>query len=259
MSHLAPILESTRARIAELRQRVTPDVLEQRLAAAEPPRGFAAALGGPEIAVIAEIKRASPGAGALDPDLNAARLAAAYAEGGAAALSVVTEPDHFQGSLEDLQAGRGAGLPVLRKDFILDELQVLESRAVGADALLLVVRAVGEELAHLAAVTGALGMDALIEVHDEAELERAVAAGAKLIGVNHRNLETFEVDPDRTAKLAPRVPPGSRLVALSGVSERAEVEALARAGADAVLVGESLVRAPDAASKLRELRGRSAG
>ena len=253
MSHLAPILKSTRARIAELRQRVTPDVLEQRLAAAEPPRGFAAALGGPEIAVIAEIKRASPGAGALDPDLNAARLAAAYAEGGAAALSVVTEPDHFQGSLEDLQAGRGAGLPVLRKDFILDELQVLESRAVGADALLLVVRAVGEELAHLAAVTGALGMDALVEVHDEAELERAVAAG------NHRNLETFEVDPDRTAKLAPIVPPGSRLVALSGVSERAEVEALARAGADAVLVGEGLVRAPDAATKLRELRGRSVG
>ena len=258
MSHLAPILESTRARIAELRQRVTPDVLEQHLAAAEPPRGFAAALGGPEVAVIAKIKRASPTAGALDPDLNAARLAAAYAEGGAAALSVVTEPDHFHGSLEDLQAGRAAGLPVLRKDFILDELQVLESRAVGADALLLVVRAVEEELGHLAAVTGALGMDALIEVHDEAELERAVAAGAKLIGVNHRNLETFEVDADRTAKLAPMVPPGCRLVALSGVSERAEVEALARVGADAVLVGESLVRAPDAATKLRELRGRGA-
>jgi indole-3-glycerol phosphate synthase len=223
VSYLRPILESTRARIAELNQRVSADVLEQRVAAAEPPRGFAAALAGGEVAVIAEIKRASPAAGPLNPDLNAARLAKAYAEGGAAAISVLTEPDHFQGSLEDLEAGRTAGLPVLRKDFVLDELQVLESRAVGADAVLLIVKAVGDELAGLVAVTETLGMDPLVEVHDEAELE---------------------------------IPSGSVLVALSGVSDRAGVEALAEAGVDAVLVGESLVRAADAAAKLRALRGR---
>jgi indole-3-glycerol phosphate synthase len=256
VSYLRPILESTRARIAELTQRVSADVLEQRVAAADPPRGFASALAGEEVAVIAEIKRASPAAGPLNPDLNAARLAKAYAEGGAAAISVLTEPDHFQGSLEDLEAGRAAGLPVLRKDFVLDELQVLESRAVGADAVLLIVKAVGDELSGLVAVTETLGMDPLVEVHDAAELERAVDAGATLIGVNHRDLDTFEVDPDRTAKLAGLVPSGSVLVALSGVSDRAGVEALAEAGVDAVLVGESLVRAADAAAKLRALRGR---
>jgi indole-3-glycerol phosphate synthase len=256
VSYLRPILESTRARIAELNQRVSADVLEQRVAAAEPPRGFAAALAGGEVAVIAEIKRASPAAGPLNPDLNAARLAKAYAEGGASAISVLTEPDHFQGSLEDLEAGRTAGLPVLRKDFVLVELQVLESRAVGADAVLLIVKAVGDELPGLVAVTETLGMDPLVEVHDEAELERAVEAGATLIGVNHRDLDTFEVDPDRTAKLARLIPSGSVLVALSGVADRAGVEALAEAGVDAVLVGESLVRAADAAAKLRALRGR---
>jgi indole-3-glycerol phosphate synthase len=256
VSYLRPILESTRARIAELTQRVSADVLEQRVAAADPPRGFASALAGEEVAVIAEIKRASPAAGPLNPDLNAARLAQAYAEGGAAAISVLTEPDHFQGSLEDLEAGRAAGLPVLRKDFVLDELQVLESRAVGADAVLLIVKAVGDELSGLVAVTETLGMDPLVEVHDAAELERAVDAGATLIGVNHRDLDTFEVDPDRTAKLAGLVPSDSVLVALSGVSDRAGVEALAEAGVDAVLVGESLVRAADAAAKLRALRGR---
>jgi indole-3-glycerol phosphate synthase len=259
VSYLRPILESTRARIADLTQRVTADVLEQRLAAAEPPRGFAAALTGEEVAIIAEIKRASPATGPLDPDLNAARLAKAYAEGGAAAISVLTEPDHFGGSLEDLEAGRAAGLPVLRKDFVLDELQVLESRAVGADAVLLIVKALGGELDGLVAVTETLGMDALVEVHDEAELERAVDVGARLIGVNHRNLDTFEVDPDRTAKLAGLVPPEAVLVALSGVTDRAGIKALAEAGAAAVLVGESLVRAPDAAAKLRALRGRDDG
>lgn len=256
MSYLRPILESTRARIAELTQRVSADVLEQRVAAAEPPRGFAAALEGEEVAVIAEIKRASPAAGPLNLDLNAARMAMAYAEGGAAAISVLTEPDHFQGSLEDLEAGRSAGLPVLRKDFILDELQVLESRAVGADAVLLIVKALGDDLPNFVAATATLGMDPLVEVHDETELERAVDAGATLIGVNQRNLDTFEVDPDRTAKLAGLVPPGVVLVALSGVSDRAGVEALAEAGADAVLVGEGLVRAADAAAALRALRGR---
>ena len=258
MSYLEPILSSTRRRIEELRSWAQDDALEQRVASLEKPRPFSDSLGGPgEAAIVAEIKRVSPAEGALDEDLNAADLASAYALGGAAALSVVTEPDHFKGSLEDLRAAASAGLPLLRKDFILDELQVLESRAWGADAVLLIVRALGEELGPLVAAVEALGMEALVEIHDEHELERALAAKANLIGVNHRNLETFDVDPERTLKLAPLVPVGCVLVALSGVSDRSGVEALEAAGAHAVLVGGSLVTASDPAAKLRALRGRS--
>lgn len=255
MPYLDDIVAATRARIAESRARLTEDALESRVASMEPPRGFGAALQAGEVSIIAEIKRATPRAGALDLDLDAARLAGEYAAGGAAALSVLTEPDFFKGSIEDLHAARSAGLPVLRKDFVLDDFQVLESRAEGADALLIIVRILGRELDRLVAATRALGMDALVEVHDEAELERALDAGADLIGVNHRDLQTFEVDAERTAKLAPLLPSNVTLVALSGVSTRAQVEELAAAGADAVLVGESLVTALDPAGKLRELRG----
>jgi indole-3-glycerol phosphate synthase len=257
MSYLDALLASTRARVEEARAVMTEAALEQRIASVEAPRGFAAALRGPGVAVIAEIKRATPRRGALDLDLDSSRLAAAYADGGAAALSVLTEPDHFKGSIEDLHAARGAGLPILRKDFVVDELQVLESRAEGADAVLLIVRILGDELGRLVAAIDALGMDALVEVHDETELERALDAGARLIGVNQRDLETFDVDPERTAKLAPLLPQGVTLVALSGVSTRAEVEALGRAGATAVLVGESVVTAEDPAAKVRELAGSS--
>ncbi|CAN5609654.1 indole-3-glycerol phosphate synthase TrpC [soil metagenome] len=255
MSYLEPILSSTRRRVDELRSWARDDALEQRVASLPKARSFTGALGGQGTSIVAEIKRVSPAKGALDEDLNAADLASAYGAGGAAALSVVTEPEYFKGSLEDLRAAASAGLPLLRKDFILDELQVLESRAWGADAVLLIVRALDEELSALVAAVEALGMEALVEVHDEHELERAVAAGASLIGVNHRNLETFEVDPERTLKLAPLAPESCVLVTLSGVSDRAGVEALEAAGAQAVLIGESLVTANDPAAKLRELRG----
>jgi indole-3-glycerol phosphate synthase len=257
VSYLEPILASTRARVEELSGRMRDDAVEQRLASLPPPVSFSAALSGPEAAIVAEIKRVSPAAGPLNRDVNAAELALSYADGGAAALSVVTEPDHFEGSLEDLRAAAPAGLPLLRKDFILDELQVLESRAWGSDAVLLIVRILGSELAGLVRAIEALGMEALVEVHDEAELERALAAGARLVGVNHRNLATFEVDPERTLKLAPLVPEGCVLMALSGVSDRASVQALESAGVAAVLVGESLVSAPDPAARLRLLRGRA--
>lgn len=255
MSYLEDLLVSARARVDELKTFVTPEALEQRLAAMESPRGFRAALGGPDTAIIAEIKRASPAAGPLNLDLNAGVTARRYADGGAAAVSVLTETEHFRGTMDDLVQARGAGLPVLRKDFILDDLQVLESRAAGADAVLLIVRAVGGELRTLMRACEVLGMDALVEVHAEDELDRALECGATMIGVNHRDLETFEVDPERTAKLAPRVPQGVMLIGLSGVSSRAEVEALSAAGAAAVLVGESLVTSPDPAAVLRELRG----
>ena len=255
MSYLAELLASTRARIDEARTKISDDALEQRVAAVAPPRGFRRALEGDDVAVIAEIKRASPSKGPLNENLDAAALTRAYADGGAAAISVLTEPDRFKGSIEDMQAATGAGLPVLRKDFILDPFQVHEARAFGADAVLLIVRTLGPELRDLYAITQALGMDALVEVFDEADLERALEVGATVIGINHRDLETFQVDPERTAKLAPRIPAGVVIVGLSGVSTRTEVEALASDGAHVVLVGEALVTAADPAAKLRELRG----
>ena len=255
MDYLEPILASTRLRVEELRSRTSDEALEQRLASLPPPRRFSAALSGPEIAVVAEIKRVSPAAGPLDRDLNAAELAQAYVAGGAAALSVVTEPDHFEGSLEDLRAAAPAGLPLLRKDFILDQLQVLEARAWGSDAVLLIARIVSDELPVLVRAVEALGMEAVVEIHDEAELDGALSAGARLVGVNHRNLATFEVDPERTLKLAPLIPSECVLIGLSGVSDRAGVQALEAAGAAAVLVGQSLVTASDPAAMLRRLRG----
>jgi len=256
MSFLDELLTTTRERIQRARATVSDDVLEQRIAGVEPPRGFGAALRGDAIQIIAEIKRATPGRGPLAPDLDASRVAAAYAEGGAAAISVLTEPDRFLGSLDDLGAARSAGLPTLRKDFIVDPFQVLEARAVGADAVLLIVRIVGPELDDLVAATHALGMDALVEVFSEDDVERALAAGAGIVGVNHRDLETFELDDERTAKLAPLLPDDVSLVGLSGVASRADVERLESVGCDAVLVGTSLVTADDPAAKLRELLGR---
>ena len=252
---LSDLLASTRARVDEATALVSEDVLEARIAAASPPRGFKASLEGPEVAVIAEIKRATPSKGPLAESLDAGKLAAAYAAGGAAAISVLTEPDRFKGSLEDLQAATGAGLPVLRKDFVIDPFQILEGRAAGADAILLIARIVPDTLDELFRLTEALGMDALVEVFDEDDARRAERAGATLVGINHRDLETFEVDQARTRKLAPSFDSAVTLVSLSGVSTRAEVESLAADGAAAVLVGEALVTAADPTLKLQELRG----
>jgi indole-3-glycerol phosphate synthase len=256
MSYLAKMLESTRIRLAESKERVTVEALEQRLAGIDEPRSLRAALEGPGVAVIAEIKRASPSAGTFDANLSATETAMAYARGGAAALSVLTEPEFFKGSIDDLTAARAPGLPVMRKDFILDSWQVLESRAAGADALLLIVRALEQhELELLLLSCRTLRMDALVEVYDEDEMKRALDAGATLVGVNNRDLESFEVDRERTARLAPHVPEEVTLVGLSGVGTRSDVEELGAAGASAVLVGEALVRADDPAAELRSLRG----
>jgi indole-3-glycerol phosphate synthase len=254
MSYLDDLMAGARRRADELRATVTGDALEQRVAGAEPPRRFTAALDGEEVAVIGEIKRASPSAGDLNSDLNARELAASYARGGAAAVSVLTEPQFFRGSLEDLAAAREAGLPVLRKDFIVDPLQVLEARAWGADAVLLIVRTIGRDLDSLYRATRSLGMDALVEVHDESDLDAALDLDADLIGINHRDLATFAVVPDRTAELAPKIPPGRVVVTLSGVRSRADVSAAMAAGAGAVLVGEALVTARDPAATIESLR-----
>jgi indole-3-glycerol phosphate synthase len=250
-----------RARRDDARRRRAEGALALAQAAARaagPPRDFLAAVDRPGISLIAEIKRASPSAGLIAPAARPAALAAAYEAGGAAALSVLTEPEHFGGSLDDLREARSAcGLPVLRKDFIADPLHVWEARAAGADAVLLIVAALTQtELVALSDLAADLGMAALVEVHTAAELERAALAGAVLVGINARDLGTLEVDPETVARLRPLVPDGVRVVGESGVATRADVEALAAAGVDAVLVGEALMRAADPAAKVRELLGR---
>lgn len=256
MSFLDDLVASTRARVAEARSKITEDALEQRVASIPAALDFAAALRRQGIALIAEIKRATPSQGALDLDLDAERLARSYERAGAAAISVLTEPTYFKGSLADLEAARAVSVPLLRKDFVLDPFQLLEARASGADCVLLIVRVVGDRLGDLLRQARALGMEALVEVFRDDELDLALAAGAAVVGVNHRDLETFEVDPQRTLKLAPSIPEEVTVVAASGVSTRAEVEELAAAGVHAVLVGQSLVTAPDPEAKLRELLGR---
>lgn len=229
------------------------------LASAAPaPRGFAAALAKPGPAVIAEIKRRSPSRGALAPGLDAAAQAKKYGAGGAAAVSVLTEPNHFDGSLDDLiDVARTVDLPVLRKDFLLDPAQVWEARAAGADAVLLIVAVLGTErldVMHRAA--HAAGVDALVEVHDEAEAEAAAAAGATLIGVNNRDLTSFRVDLGVAERLAPIVQqPGVVTIAESGVSDPDAAGRMWSLGYDAILVGEALVISDDAERLVRDLIG----
>ncbi len=223
----------------------------------------------PAVALIAEVKRASPSAGLIRPDFDPVRIACQYEAAGASCLSVLTDRKFFQGSLECLEQIRAAvKLPLLRKDFILDERQILEAVEWGADAILLIVAILGDaQLRHLHGLASGAGLDALVEVHDEPELARALDAGARLIGANNRNLKTFEVDLATTERLAARLfgpraatAPAPRLprllVAESGIHTRGDVQRLARCGARAILVGESLMRQADPAAKVRELLGR---
>jgi indole-3-glycerol phosphate synthase len=205
--------------------------------------------------VIAEIKRRSPSKGDLAPDLDPASLAKAYVHGGAAAVSVLTDREFFGGSAEDLQSARAAvDVPVLRKDFVVSELDVCDARVMGADAVLLIVAALRDpELVKLHDLATDLGMDALVEVHDEIELKRAIAAGALIVGVNQRDLKTFEVDRNLARDLAEQMPADVVKVAESGIRGRQDAAALRAAGYDAILVGETVVTAADPAAAVREL------
>jgi indole-3-glycerol phosphate synthase len=256
-SYLADIVAYHRRRAAS----ATPDMdgLERAAAAAAPTRAFEVALRAPGIGVIAEVKRRSPSKGELAPRLDPAALAAAYDAGGASCLSVLTDHAHFGGSEQDLALAREAvAVPVLRKDFTVCEADVLETRAMGADAVLLIVAALSTaELGRYLELARSLGMAALVEVHDERELATALERQAVLIGVNQRDLRTFEVDPERAATLAALMPAGVVKVAESGIGSRADVERLEAAGYDAVLVGEALVRQVDPAAGLALLLGRS--
>jgi indole-3-glycerol phosphate synthase len=236
-------------------------MLEQMVADLPPTRGFSEALSARrandhEIAVIAEIKRRSPSRGDLALALDPAVLAGEYARGGAAALSVLTDEEFFSGAVSDLQAARDAvALPVLRKDFTVSFRDLYDARAMGADAALLIVAALAQdELAELVTLAYELGLSALVEVHDEAELTRALDAGATLVGVNQRDLHTFEVDTDRAVRVGEAMPDDVVRVAESGVRVPADVSRLFDAGFHAVLVGETLVRADDPAEALRQLR-----
>jgi indole-3-glycerol phosphate synthase len=263
MSILAEILAAKRVEVAAARRKWPLGDVEAAAAAAPEPRSLADALrrppGGP-IRALAEIKRASPSAGPIRPGADAAAIAREYAAGGAAAVSVLTDARFFDGSLAALGAVRSAiDLPLLRKDFLVDPYQVVEARASGADAVLLIVAALeGGALVELAATALSLGMDVLVEVHSEAELARALATGAAQIGVNHRDLRSFGIDMGLTARLRPGVPDGCVLVAESGIRTPADVRALAGAGADAILVGETLMRAPSPGAALARLLAEAA-
>ncbi len=261
---LGRILEQKRREVAALRETTSRAELEEAAAAAPRARDFAAAIrreGAALPRVIAEHKRASPSAGDIRKDANPAVIAMDYENAGAAALSVLTDREFFGGSLSDLTTARvRATIPVLRKDFIIDELQVVEARAAAADAVLLIVAALDDvRLRELQALAQQLGMTALVEVHDAAEAERALAAGARVIGVNHRDLCTFEMDMTLTARVRALVPADIVLVAESGIKTTADVHAMAAAGADAILVGEALMRQPSPGAALRNLLNGSAG
>lgn len=253
MTFLDDVLETKRREVESLRQ--------------NPPRiwggssaRFAEALRVPGLSVIAEIKRRSPSKGAIAVNLDVARTARAYAEGGASAISCLTDTDYFGAQPGDFTLACSVLLPVLRKDFILDEIQVDQSVALGASAVLLIVRILtAERLKALHGHAVRCGLDVLVEVHDETEVARALDAGASVVGVNNRDLGTLVVDPDRAVRLRDRIPRGVVSVAESGVKTREDVKRIEDAAFDAVLVGETLSRSPDPAATLRELAGRSAG
>jgi indole-3-glycerol phosphate synthase len=254
MNALEPILAQTRTEVARRRASLPADRLGERDGEL---RGFARALAAPGLSLIAEHKRRSPSAGAIRDGLAIEEVVTAYERGGARALSVLTDGPSFGGSLDDLRAARAAtALPVLRKDFIVDEYQLHESFAAGADAILLIVAAHDRSrLSDLHSVALELGLDALVEVHDERELEVAVAIGASVIGINNRDLTTLAVDVERTHQLLPGVPSGATVVAESGLRDREQLDRLAAAGVDAVLMGETLMRAEDPEAACRALTG----
>jgi indole-3-glycerol phosphate synthase len=259
VNRLDPIVAATREELARRLETTPPAVLERLVAARadteEPVRSFHHALARAGMSLIAEHKRRSPSAGPIRGDLALEDVVGAYERGGAAALSILTEGPSFGGSLEDLRAARSAAsLPLLRKDFVVDPYQVHEAFAAGADAILLIVAALSPPtLASLHSAAVDLGLAALVEVHDEPELEVALELGAAIIGINNRDLKTLQVDTRRTFELLPRAAGHALIISESGFSHREQLDELARAGVDGVLIGEALMRSPDVEAACRAL------
>ncbi len=255
------LIAVAREGVEERRGRVPQADLESRLAARGDDRPFREALVRPGLSLIAEFKRRSPSAGEISGSATVAEQVGAYERGGAAALSVLTDERHFGGSLDDLRAARSAcDLPILRKDFIVDPYQLYEAAVNGADAVLLIVRALDDRtLGAMYSEARGLDLDCLVEVHDGEELQRALELDADVIGINNRDLDTGGVDISTTYELMPDVPAGKTVVAESGISSRAELEELERVGVDAVLIGSALMSAEDPEAKTRELTGLDEG
>jgi indole-3-glycerol phosphate synthase len=255
MSRLEELVEAARRSVERRRSQVPLAELEDQLRTRGDDRPFSEALSRPGVSLVAEFKRRSPGAGDIRPGADVAEVVAAYERGGAAALSILTDADSFGGSLEDLRAAREASeLPILRKDFIVDPYQLVEAAVYGADAVLLIVAAMhDDDLSELHARARALDLDTLVEVHDEEDLERALVLGADVIGINNRNLTDLSVDTVTTPELMPDVPAGKTVVAESGYETPEQVRDLDRHGVDAVLIGETLMRADDPEARAREL------
>ncbi|MFH2202658.1 MAG: indole-3-glycerol phosphate synthase TrpC [Elusimicrobiota bacterium] len=257
-SVLEKIAAATRTRIAAAKARTSEDALRERIARAAATHSLLARLRRPGLHVISEIKLASPSAGSLGEGLDPAAVAADYAANGAAAISVLTEPQFFRGELAHLEAvRRTVELPVLMKDFLLDQYQILQARAAGADAVLLIAALLGERLPQLLAVTEGFGLDALVEVHDEDEMRAALDAGARLVGVNNRNLKTLAVDLETSRRLA-RYADRAVLVCESGLRERRELDEMLTLGYRGFLIGTQLIRGGRPGAALAKLLGRGA-
>jgi indole-3-glycerol phosphate synthase len=255
MGMIEQMVATARHGVEQRRGEVPVDDLRGQLRARDQDRPFSEALVRPGLSLIAEFKRRSPSSGEIREGADVAETVQAYERGGAAALSVLTESEHFGGSLQDLREARAASsLPILRKDFIVDTYQLYEAAVSGADAVLLVVAALDDrELSELYAETRSLDLDALIEVHDAEELERALDLEADVLGINNRDLDDLSVDVRTTYELMPDVPAGKTVVSESGIASRAELDELERVGVDAVLIGEALMRAEDPEATAREL------
>ena len=252
---LDKIVAQKREEVEQKKKSATMTSLQERITHQKPSLELAPALKSDHIKLIAEVKRASPSRGMLMPNFDPIKLAETYAEGGAAAISVLTESNYFMGSIEYLEAIKEVvQLPLLRKDFIFDPYQVYESRAYGADALLLIAAILSRnQLKELISLSHSLGLQCLIEVHNEDELGRATMSESEIIGINNRDLNTFAVDIDTTRRLRPLIPEGKIVVSESGIKSQQDIEKLGNWKVDAVLVGEALVTAPDIRAKMKEL------
>ena len=258
MEMLDKIIETKKEEVAQLKKETTEAQLKKEIAGLAPCRDFKKALTSSDCNIIAEVKCASPSRGRLVTDFDPSRIARIYEQNGAAAISMLTDEKYFSGHKNYLKQIRPTvQLPLLRKDFIVDPLQIFETRIIGADAVLLIVRVLGEKLADFISLSGEVGLSQLVEVHSQEELDLALAAGAEIIGINNRDLDTFITDIETSVKLKKRIPENNLVVAESGIRKRKDIELLIKAGIKTFLIGEHLVTAPDIGKKLRELKGES--